>query len=175
VEFGPVKWWKEDVQPWFTAEKWINLGKNAMNGLVDGIKSIHIPTPHFSFGWESIDNYDNLAAKAAKKLGYGGGVPKLDIDWYAKGGVFDSTSVIGVGEYPDASSNPEVVAPQSIIKETVTEGNEGLATAILAAAEQIVEAIEKKDTTVKVGEKVLAKTVNNVNANKGYNLGLQST
>jgi hypothetical protein len=168
-------WWNKTVAPWFTAEKWSSLGKEAMNGLVDGIKSIHIPTPHFKFGWESIDNYDNLAAKAAKKLGYGGGVPTLDISWYANGGAFSSASVIGVGEYPNASVNPEVVAPQSIIRNTVEESNETVVAAIYAMAAQIVQAVNEKDTTIKLDEKVLAKSTNKVNANSGYSLGLSST
>ncbi|WP_312694121.1 hypothetical protein [Caproiciproducens sp.] len=171
---GPVKWWKEDVEPWFTAEKWSNLGKDAMNGLVKGISSIHIPTPHFNFGWESIKDYDNLAAKAAKALGYGGGVPTLDIDWYANGGAFSGASIIGVGEYPNASSNPEVVAPQSIIRETVDESNDNVVAAIYAMAQQIVQAVQEKDTSVILNDKVLAKSTNKVNANSGYNLGLQS-
>ena len=77
---------------------------------------------------------------------------------------------------PCSQSNPEVVAPQSIIRATVTtEGNESLANAILTAAVQIVEVVEKKDTTVKLNDKVLAKSTNKVNASRGYNLGLQST
>ena len=35
-----------------------------------------------------------------------GEIPKLGIDWYAKGGIFDSPSVIGVGE-----AGPEAVLP----------------------------------------------------------------
>ena len=35
-----------------------------------------------------------------------GSVPSVSVDWYAKGGVFSSASVIGVGE-----SGPEAVVP----------------------------------------------------------------
>lgn len=37
------------------------------------------------------------------------------VSWYANGGVFDSASVIGVGEYAGARNNPEIVAPKSMI------------------------------------------------------------
>lgn len=171
---GPVKWWKENVEPWFTAERWNDLGKNAINGLVDGIKSIHIPSPHFEFGWESLDDYDNLAAKAAKKLGFTE-IPTLNIDWRAKGGVFNSASVIGVGEYPNASSDPEIVTPQHIIQETVDESNEAVVSVIVTMAEKIIEAINEKETTLELDGDKVTKNVNKRNASRGYNLGLQST
>lgn len=41
------------------------------------------------------------------------GLPTFGIQWYANGGVFSGPSIIGVGEYPGASNNPEVVAPLS--------------------------------------------------------------
>lgn len=170
---GPVKWWKEDVEPWFTAEKWKELGKNAINSLVDGMKSIQIPSPHFEFGWESLDDYDNLAAKAARKLGFKE-VPTVDIKWYANGGAFSGASVIGVGEYPNASINPEVVAPQSIIREVVDESNESVVAA-LATLIEIAQKISEKDTTVNLDGKKISQNTNKYNTNRGYNLGLQST
>lgn len=166
-----------------------DIGNNMIQGLWNGIQDtwngfigwwskLKIKVPKLEFGWENLDDFDNIAAKAAKKLGFTE-VPTVhigydELSWYANGGIFDTPSVIGVGEYSGASSNPEVVAPQSIIRETVTEGNEGLAEAIIAAAEKIVEAIQEKDTSVKLNDKVLATSTNKVNANKGYNLGLST-
>ena len=34
------KWWAENIAPWFSAEKWIELGKSAMEGLFQGLASI---------------------------------------------------------------------------------------------------------------------------------------
>lgn len=46
----------------------------------------HIPTPHFSISWKSI-------------LGGVVKIPKVSFNgWWAKGGVFDSPSLIGIGE-----------------------------------------------------------------------------
>ena len=47
------------------------------------------------------------------------GRPSVNVKWYAKGGVFTDSSIIGVGEYPGAASNPEIATPQSIMRDTV--------------------------------------------------------
>lgn len=72
--------------------------------VVDKIKSFfnfkvklpHIKLPHFSIrprGWKLGDLLE-------------GSIPHLGIEWYAKGGIFNSPSVIGVGE-----KGPEAVLP----------------------------------------------------------------
>jgi len=56
----------------------------------------HIKLPHFAIrpkGWQLGDLLK-------------GSIPKLGIEWYAKGGIFNSPSVIGVGE-----AGPEAVVP----------------------------------------------------------------
>ena len=181
-----VKWWKEDVEPWFTAKKWEdmmdgvktafkNIFKDAANGaigmlngiigainiVIKGLDTIHITTPKWAPG-------------GSKTFGVHiptiGVIPKL-----ATGNVAYAPTVAEFGEYPDASSNPEITAPQSVIRNTVEESNEGLAATFIAAAQQIVEAIEKKETTVEMDGEKVTKNVNKRNANRGYNLGLQST
>ncbi len=55
-----------------------------------------IPVPHFGIspsGWKVKDLLS-------------GSIPHLSVKWYAKGGVFDGPSVIGVGE-----AGPEAVVP----------------------------------------------------------------
>lgn len=95
--------------------KAFNAVKNAMlapirnavtiiRALIDKIKKFfrfkvslpHIKLPHFAIspkGWELGDLLK-------------GSIPSLGIRWYAKGGIFDSPSVIGVGE-----AGPEAVVP----------------------------------------------------------------
>jgi len=56
----------------------------------------HIKLPHFAIrpkGWQLSDLLK-------------GSIPRLGIEWYAKGGIFNSPSVIGVGE-----AGPEAVVP----------------------------------------------------------------
>ena len=75
-------------------EAWEDL-KAAFKGGFD-VKLPKIPLPHFYIkpkGWHFRDLLE-------------GDIPTLGIDWYAKGGIFKSPSVIGVGE-----AGPEAVLP----------------------------------------------------------------
>ena len=80
----------------------IQTAKDKIKGIIDKIKGFfpvnvgnimsHIKLPHFSItGSFSIKNRT---------------VPKLNVDWYKTGGIFDSPSIIGVGE-----AGPEAVVP----------------------------------------------------------------
>ena len=82
----------------------IRAAKDFIKKMIDKIKSFFtfkvslpkIKLPHFSIkpkGWKIGDLLK-------------GSIPSLGIDWYAKGGIFNSPSVIGVGE-----AGPEAVLP----------------------------------------------------------------
>lgn len=82
TKFGDIK--EKLKKKWESLESWwssLSLG------------SFNIKLPHLSWGTNSF------------------GIPKLNVDWYANGGVFSGPQIIGVGEYSGASTNPEVVAP----------------------------------------------------------------
>ena len=82
----------------------IETAKNIIKGIIDKIKGFFnfdfklpkIKLPHFTVkpkGWKFSDLLK-------------GKIPSLGIDWYAKGGIFDGPSVVGVGE-----AGPEAVVP----------------------------------------------------------------
>ena len=65
-----------------------NLGKSIMRGFADGISSIYIKLPHITWDWTTLGSGD-LSISIPTNFG---------ISWYAKGGLFDDPSIIGVGE-----------------------------------------------------------------------------
>ena len=65
-----------------------NLGKSIMRGFANGISSIDIKLPHITWDWKTLGVGD-LSIKIPTNFG---------ISWYAKGGLFDDPSIIGVGE-----------------------------------------------------------------------------
>lgn len=88
----------------------IRKARDLIKGIIDKIKGFfdfkfkipHIKLPHISIsprGWRFSDLFD-------------GSIPSLNIDWYAKGGIFRSPSVIGVGE-----KGPEAVLPIEKLQE----------------------------------------------------------
>ena len=70
----------------------IDWAYNKIKGIVDDIKGLFnfewsLPAPklpHITWGWDDVGGIVS--------------VPSFGIDWYGKGGVFDSANVIGIGE-----------------------------------------------------------------------------
>lgn len=65
-----------------------SLGRSIMTGFARGISSIDIKLPHITWDWKTI-GFGNFSIKIPSNFG---------VKWYAKGGFFDSPSIIGVGE-----------------------------------------------------------------------------
>ena len=53
-----------------------------------------------------------------------------------------------VGEYSGAATNPEIVAPQSIMQETFLDAVWPLVDAVLEGTDNVVRAINEKDASV---------------------------
>ena len=63
------------------------IGRNAMLSFKNGIESVHINTPHLTM------DYVNWQQGNTHKWRW-----NSSVKWYAKGGLFDTASVIGIGE-----------------------------------------------------------------------------
>lgn len=139
----------------------INAAKDAVKLAVDKIKSI------FDFNWSfpplkmphfSISGKFSLSPPS---------VPKLGVSWYAQGGVFDKASVIGVGE-----NGREAVMPldrntgwidqlasklnQNGDINNIPDSNASMIDAMYQMSKQIVNAIERKDLSVSLGDEEIA-------------------
>lgn len=97
------------------------------------IKLPHIKTPHFSVsppGWKIGDLLQ-------------GKIPKLGIEWYKKGGIFNSPSVIGVGE-----AGPEAVLPIDKLKTWMQDMNGGVTINVYGSpgmdVNELAAAVERK-------------------------------
>ena len=68
----------------------VSNGLSTIKNLFSNLKLSlpHIKTPHFNIS----------GGKAPFGIGGKGSIPKIGVDWYARGGVFDSPNIIGVGE-----------------------------------------------------------------------------
>ena len=145
----------------------IESAKNLIKGIIDKIKGFfhfsvslpHIKLPHFSIspsGWKIGDLLK-------------GSIPKLGISWYAKGGIFNSPSLIGIGE-----SGPEAVLPIEKLQNMIDAGNAKLLNALVSIssnpgagentslADEIVAALGR--ATVPIVLEVDGKTIAKVTA-----------
>ena len=78
-------------------------------------------------------------------------IPRL-----ASGGVITSETMAVMGEYPGARSNPEIVSPQNILRETIDASNSEMVGAFAQMANQIITAIGELDMNVSIGDDVIA-------------------
>lgn len=108
----------------------IQSAKDTLLGIVNTIKSwfpIHLGNlftlklPHVVVGSKTVTVGDKEVT-----------VPTFDINWYAKGGIFDSASLIGVGE-----AGPEAVVPLDRFWEEIRNSN-ARTDALLARQNQIL-------------------------------------
>ena len=92
----------------------------------------------------------------------GGGKIGFDIPQIpslASGGVAYSEQIVRVGEYAGAGSNPELIAPQSILADTVEGANGTVVDALYTVAARICQTIRDNRAVVTVGGKTLADDV----------------
>ena len=76
----------------------------------------------------------------------------------ANGGILSNPTMALLGEYPGARNNPEIATPQSLLRETIDEANDGVIDAIYQVARQIVNAVEEVDMEVKIGDDTIAQS-----------------
>lgn len=83
----------------------IEKAKEAVKSAIDKIKSIingaHLKLPHFK-----LPHFKIGKGELPWGIGGKGKAPSISVDWYAKGGIFNGASLIGVGE-----KGPEAVIP----------------------------------------------------------------
>lgn len=141
----------------------METAKSAIKGIVDAIKGFftgfkiqipHIKLPHFSIkpsGWQIGDLLE-------------GKIPSLGIDWYAKGGEFNSPAIIGVGEAGRETvlplSNPRTMRN---VGEAIAEaGGMGDLSAVLAelrAMRRLMEAILASPLVLEYNRREFARAV----------------
>ena len=174
-KFKPVSdWWTTNISPWFTKKKWEDLGKSATDGLKNAFSNFKFPSiklPHFKVTYDTSSWSSNIF----KTFGLQG-TPKINVEWYKNGGVFSSASVIGVGEYPNARVNPEIVAPQSMIYDANIEAikdSQQNSNYISNGSNSIKKKIEL-DVDLKSGGVKFGKQIIDIilDANDFYDLGL---
>lgn len=99
-------------------------------------------------GTKIANMFSGVGAKIKSKItsglgNIGGGVKKLL--GFAGGGVFTGESAIRVAEYPNATTNPEIVTPQNIMRDTFAETLDNYALKINGGADnsRVVELLEE--------------------------------
>lgn len=135
----------------------INGAVNVVKGAIDRIKNLFsfkfkwpkLPMPHFSISGSM------NPLKWIKE-----GVPKISVDWYAKGGIFSKPTIFdtasglkGVGE-----KGPEAVAPISKLQEMI-DWNTGISNEQANTIISLLSAILAKSSDIILNGKSLSKEI----------------
>lgn len=169
--FNPIRdWWNNKVKPWFSWDKWRQLAQDAVNGIKNAFSQMNIrfKLPHFTWTTQPASGW---IANILSAINLPTSLPKLNVNWYAKGG-FPNT-----GEFFMArESGPELV------------GRMGNRTAV-ANNDQIVSGIERgvynavinaqgvqsqSGTNVYIGNKQIYKSFSNGLRTENNRLGRSS-
>ena len=135
--------------------------KSVVSGITGAFKGI---------GTKIADYFTGIGSRIKEKItsglgSLGSGVRKLL--GFRTGGVFTGESAIRVAEYPNATTNPEIVTPQNIMRDTFEEtlGNYALSmqgggdnTKVISLLEQIIALFGQQKVVLSTGELVGAIT-----------------
>ena len=94
----------------------------------------------------SQNNVKNTAGKPIKQWAF------------AEGAVVHQPTLAMVGEYSGASSNPEIVTPESKMRNIFAESNNELSDVFIDMGRQIVQAIKEQDLNVNIGDDQIARS-----------------
>ena len=121
---------------------------NGINGMIKAMNKLKFDVP------------DWVPGIGGKKFGFNiSQISAPQIPMLANGGVITSPTVAMMGEYAGARSNPEIVAPQSIMRETMAEANNDLIDTLIQLNRQLISAIGALDMEVKIGDDTIANSV----------------
>ena len=144
--------------------------KSVINALIRGInKVIAIPFNGINAALNKIRNISILG----KKPFYGliGSISVPQIPRLAKGGIITAPTIAMMGEYPGASRNPEIVAPQSLLKETLSDSNNDLIEALFTVTARLIKAINDSGVVIEGDAKGMFKAIKKEADNYTYRTG----
>ena len=161
INFDAIgQWYRDRVKPWFSWETWKKLGQDAINALIEGIRSIHIPTFHLE--WNSISWLNGTKMEWLK-------VPRLS--FYAQGGYGIPNGQLFMAN----EAGPELVGQMNGKNTVANQGQivEGIRQGVYDA---VVSAFannggQNNHITVKVGDGTLADVVTRALNNQTRRLG----
>lgn len=81
------------------------------------------------------------------------------IPGFADGGVLTTPTVGLMAEYSGAKTNPEIVSPQSLMKETMEDANNNVVNALYGVCNRIIKTIEEKNTDIYMDGDRLTRTI----------------
>lgn len=135
----------------------IQSARDTISGIIKKLKGLFPLSVGKIFSNIKLPHFRISGGQAPWGIGGKGTKPTIGIDWYAKGGVFDDPSIIGVGE-----AGREIVTPERLLDEKLTASNaniERLLTEMIRQNQIMIEEL-RKDKDLKIDKRAAGRIVN---------------
>ena len=123
----------------------ISKAYRTVKGIIEKIKGFFPLSIGKIFSNMKLPHFNIHGGKAPWGIGGKGTKPTIDVNWYAKGGIFSSPAIIGVGE-----AGPEAVVPLDKFWKTLSQANMGGTNIVIninganASPTEIAEEVKRK-------------------------------
>ena len=123
----------------------IKTAYHFVKGVIQKIKGFFPLSVGKIFSNMKLPHFNIHGGKAPWGIGGKGTKPTIDVNWYAKGGIFSSPAIIGVGE-----AGPEAVVPLDKFWKTLSQANMGGTNIVIninganASPTEIAEEVKRK-------------------------------
>lgn len=135
----------------------IESAKQTISNVISKIKGMFPLSIGKIFSNLKLPHISVNGGKAPYGIGGKGSLPSFSVSWYAKGGIFDNPSIIGVGE-----AGREIVTPERLLDEKLTASNaniEALLVQMIRQNQMMIEEL-RKDKDLKIDKRVAGRIVN---------------
>ena len=135
----------------------ITSAKTTIDGILNKIKGKFPLSIGKIFSSLKLPHISVNGGKAPYGIGGKGSLPSFSVSWYAKGGVFDDPTLIGVGE-----AGREILTPERLLDEKLTASNaniEMLLARMVAQNQLMIEEL-RKDKELKIDKRAAGRIVN---------------
>lgn len=135
----------------------IESAKRTISNVISKIKGMFPLSIGKIFSNLKLPHISVNGGKAPYGIGGKGSLPSFSVSWYAKGGIFDNPSIIGVGE-----AGREIVTPERLLDEKLTASNaniEALLVQMIRQNQMMIEEL-RKDKDLKIDKRVAGRIVN---------------
>lgn len=135
----------------------ITSAKTTIDGILNKIKGKFPLSIGKIFSNLKLPHISVNGGKAPYGIGGKGSLPSFSVSWYAKGGVFDDPTLIGVGE-----AGREILTPERLLDEKLTASNaniEMLLARMVAQNQLMIEEL-RKDKELKIDKRAAGRIVN---------------
>lgn len=135
----------------------IQSARDTISGIIKKLKGLFPLSVGKIFSNIKLPHFRISGGQAPWGIGGKGTKPTIGIDWYAKGGVFDDPTLIGVGE-----AGREILTPEKLLDEKLTASNANIERLLAEMIRQNQIMIEelRKDKDLKIDKRTAGRIVN---------------